>query len=118
MSWDNPRASGIAYAAVVVFIFATRYLNLLPYLFRLTWITLGITTAAEIVGKTLFNSGFASQIRPRKYYVVPKETLDALVGDVHELINFFVIEAQRIVFAENIYASAAVRITLLDTESC
>jgi hypothetical protein len=31
-----------------------------------------------------------------------------MIGDVHELVNFFVIEAQRILFAENVYASGAV----------
>lgn len=30
-----------------------------------------------------------------------------MLGDVHELINFFVIESQRIVFAENVFASLA-----------
>jgi hypothetical protein len=72
--------------------------------------TLGITVAAEIAGKALFSAGFTSQIRPRKYYVLPKETLDSMIGDVHELINFFVIESQRIVFAENVLASTAVSI--------
>jgi hypothetical protein len=69
---------------------------------------LGITIAAEVAGKTLFNSGFATQLRPRKYYTLPRETLDALLGDVHELANFFVIESQRIMFAENVYVSTAV----------
>lgn len=78
--------------------------------FRLTWMALGVTIAAEVAGRTLLNSGLATQLRPRKYYTVPRETLDALIGDVHELINFFVIEAQRILFAENITASAAVSI--------
>jgi hypothetical protein len=69
---------------------------------------LGITIAAEVVGKALLNNGFATQLRPRKYYTIPRETLTAYIGDVHELINFFVIEAQRVLFAENVYASAAV----------
>lgn len=69
---------------------------------------LGITVAAEVAGKTLLNKGLASQMRPRKYYTVPRETLDSMIGDVNELVNFFVIESQRILFAENIYASAAV----------
>lgn len=75
---------------------------------KLTWMTLGVTVLAEIAGKTLFSAGFTSQIRPRKYYVLPKETLDSVIGDVHELINFFVIESQRVVFAENVFVSASV----------
>ncbi len=90
------------------FIFATRYLDILRYAIKLTWVTLAITIAAEVTGKALFSTGFTSQIRPRKYYTVSKETLDSLLGDVNELINFFVIESQRIVFAENVFASAAV----------
>jgi hypothetical protein len=108
LSWDNPRASAIAYLSVVSFIFAARYLDILRYAMKLTWVTLAITVAAEVTGKALFSTGFTSQIRPRKYYTVSKETLNSLSNDIHELINFFVIESQRIVFAENVFASAAV----------
>lgn len=70
---------------------------------------LGVTVAAEVAGKTIMNTGLASQLRPRRYYTVPRETLDVVIGDVHELVNFLVIEVQRIVFAENIWASLTVR---------
>ncbi|KAK0637206.1 Reticulon-domain-containing protein [Bombardia bombarda] len=110
LSWNNPRASAIAYASVISFIFAVRYLDLLRWGLKLTWMVLGITIAAEIAGKALLNNGFATQLRPRKYYTVPRETLDAMIGDVNELINFFVIETQRILFAENLYVSAAAAI--------
>ncbi|OBT41429.1 hypothetical protein VE00_08055 [Pseudogymnoascus sp. WSF 3629] len=106
-SWENPRASALAYAATVVFIFAARYLDLLRYGLKLTWMALGVTVAAEVAGRALFNAGFTSQIRPRKYYTVPKATLDSMTGDLDELINFFVIESQRLLFAENVLASGA-----------
>ncbi|KAL1871028.1 hypothetical protein VTK73DRAFT_2337 [Phialemonium thermophilum] len=107
LSWNNPRASAIAYATIVSFIFAVRYLDVLRWALKITWMALGVTIAAEVAGKALLNSGLTTQLRPRRYYTVSKETLDSLIGDVHELINFFVIEAQRILFAENITASVA-----------
>ncbi|KAI1304562.1 Reticulon-domain-containing protein [Xylaria venustula] len=107
LSWSNPRASAVAYAGVVALIFAVRYLDIVRYFFKLTWMALGITVLAEIAGKVVLGNGLASQLRPRKYYTVSRETLDAAIGDVHELVNFFVIEAQRILFAENIYVSSA-----------
>jgi hypothetical protein len=110
LSWNNPRASAIAYASIVSLIFSIRYLDVLRWGFKLTWMVLAITIAAEVAGKALVNNGFATQLRPRKYYTLPKETLDTVIGDVHELINFFVIEAQRILFAENLTASAAAAI--------
>lgn len=91
----------------MLFIFAARYLPLLRYGLKITWMALGVTVAAEVAGRALFNSGFTSQVRPRKYYTLPKATLDAMTGDLDELINFFVIESQRLLFAENILASAA-----------
>lgn len=108
LSWKNPRASAIAFVSIILFIFGARYLNLLRYAFKLTWMTLGVTVAAEIAGKILFSQGLSSQMRPRKYYTMPRETLDAMIGDVHELVNFFIIESQRILFAENVFASTAV----------
>jgi hypothetical protein len=107
LSWRNPRASAIAYASLVTLIFSVRYLDVLRWTFKITWMVLAITVAAEIAGKTLLNNGFTTQLRPRKYYTIPRETLEAAIGDVHELINFFVIESQRVLFAENVYASAA-----------
>ncbi|KPM36421.1 hypothetical protein AK830_g10149 [Neonectria ditissima] len=107
LSWNNPRASAIAYATIVALIFSARYLDILRWGFKLSWMVLGVTVAAEVVGKAVFNNGLATQVRPRRYYTVPRDTLDTLIGDVHELVNFFVIEAQRIIFAENIAASCA-----------
>lgn len=107
LSWKNPRASGIAYASIVTLIVAARYLDVIRWSFKLSWMALAVTVAAEAAGKLVLNNGLASQLRPRRYYTVSRETLDNLIGDVHELLNFFVIEAQRILFAENIFVSAA-----------
>lgn len=50
----------------------------------------------------------ATRMRPRKYFVIPKESLERFLDDVEQLLNFFVIEFQRIVFAENIWATVGV----------
>lgn len=47
-------------------------------------------------------------MRPRKYYTIPRETLEASLEDAEQFINFFIIEIQRIVFAENVYATIGV----------
>ncbi|KAK4462263.1 Reticulon-domain-containing protein [Cladorrhinum samala] len=107
LSWKNPRATGIAYAATVMFIFAFRYLDLVRYGLKLTWMALGVTIAAEVAGKLVLNNGLTTQFRPRKYYTVPQHKLEAFMGDVTDIINFFVIESQRILFAENVWASVA-----------
>lgn len=69
---------------------------------------LAVTVAAELAGKAVLSNGLASQMRPRRYYTISRQTLDGMIGDVHELVNFFIIEAQRVLFVENVPASAAV----------
>jgi hypothetical protein len=108
LSWENPRATGISYAAIVIFIFATRYVPLVRYGLKLSYMILGVMAAAELAGKMIFSEGFATKMRPRKYYTVPRETLESVMEDLVELANFFVIEFQRVVFAENVYVTIGV----------
>ncbi len=70
--------------------------------------TLGVAVAAEVLGNLVLGQGLSSQLRPKRYFTVSKSTLDSVIGDVHELINFFVIEFQRILFAENVFVTVAV----------
>ena len=65
--------------------------------------------AAELAGQTVLGDGLATKVRPRKYFVIPKDSLERFTGDAEQLINFFVIEFQRILFAENIWATILVR---------
>ncbi|CAK1357141.1 unnamed protein product [Cercospora beticola] len=107
LSWENPRATAISYATIVLSILAFRYVPVAKYAFKALYIVLGITAAAEITGKLVLNQGVATKLRPKKYYTIPQETLDSVIVDAVELCNFFVIEFQRIVFAENVYATVA-----------
>ncbi|KAF2642743.1 hypothetical protein P280DRAFT_468057 [Massarina eburnea CBS 473.64] len=107
LSWKNPRATGISFAAVVLVIFTTRYLNIIRYIFKALYITLGVTASAELAGQLTIGKGVTSQFRPRQYFTIPKASLERLLDDLEQFINFFVIESQRIVFAENVYATVA-----------
>ncbi|KAF2130563.1 hypothetical protein P153DRAFT_366137 [Dothidotthia symphoricarpi CBS 119687] len=107
LSWKNPRATGIAFGVTVMFIFAARYLNVIHYILKGLYITLGATASAELVGQLAIGRGLTTQIRPQQYFTIPKASLERLLDDVEQLINFFVIESQRIVFAENVYATLA-----------
>jgi len=43
LSWKNPRVTAIIYATITTFIFFTRYVPILKYLFKATYIILGST---------------------------------------------------------------------------
>ena len=56
----------------------------------------------------MLSQGIASSMRPKKYYTIPRESLEASLEDVEQLVNFFVIEFQRVLFAENIFHTIVV----------
>ncbi|KAH8689412.1 Reticulon-domain-containing protein [Talaromyces proteolyticus] len=107
LSWERPRATAISFASVVTFILAARYLPLLQWLLKFLYVTLGVTALAEGAGKLILNQGLASSFRPRKYYTLPKETVEGILEDLGQLFDFFLIEFQRILFAENVLHTAA-----------
>ncbi|KAL9119926.1 MAG: hypothetical protein Q9187_003517 [Circinaria calcarea] len=102
LSWRKPRATALSFIFTIFAIFAARYLPALRWTFKALYIVLGITAASEVAGKLILNQGLASSFRPRKYYTIPRESLEASLEDVEQLINFFVIEFQRILFVENL----------------
>jgi len=114
----------------VLFIFAARYLDILRYILKGSYVALFseywncsnckiqradtnvVTAAAELVGHAALGGGLTSRIRPRKYFVIPKDSLQRFSDDFCELLNFFVIEFQRILFAENIWVTVGVSATI------
>ncbi|KAF1967067.1 cell lysis protein-like protein [Bimuria novae-zelandiae CBS 107.79] len=107
LSWKNPRATALSFTSTLIFIFAARYLNLFRYILKAAWVTFGTTAAAELAGQLTIGKGFTSQFRPRQYFTIQKASLERLTDDIEQFINFFVIESQRIVFAENVYTTIA-----------
>lgn len=67
-----------------------------------------MTAAVEVAGHVVFKQGIASSFRPRRYYTIPKETHEAILEDVSQLVDFFLIEFQRVLFAENVVHTVAV----------
>jgi hypothetical protein len=67
-----------------------------------------VTAALEVAGKLLVSQGLASSFRPRRYYTIPKDTLEGILEDVGQLIDFFLIEFQRVLFAENVLHTVTV----------
>ncbi|KAL8968163.1 MAG: hypothetical protein Q9183_002591 [Haloplaca sp. 2 TL-2023] len=113
LSWENPRATSISFLSTILFIFAARYLPALRWTFKVLYLTLGCTAAAELGGRMVLSQGLASSFRPRKYYTIPREALESSLEDVEQLINFFVIEFQRILFAEKPTHTVAAFVTSL-----
>lgn len=67
-----------------------------------------VTVVVEVAGKLVLSRGLVGSFRPRKYFTIPKETLEATLEDLQQLLDFFLIEFQRVLFAENILHTVTV----------
>lgn len=108
LSWERPRNTAISYATVVVTILAARYLPLLRWGLKFLYLSLGLAATMEVVGRAVFSRGITTDARPRKYYTIPKDSIEGVLEDLEQLVDFFLIEFQRILFVENLtYTIAA-----------
>jgi len=104
-TWKFPRATGAVFFSTVLSIIAFRYVNVLRYLFKATYMLFAAVSFLEIAGKPLGAKGVVSSFRPRRYFTVPRQSLERFFENLHDLINFFVLEFQRVLFVENIAAT-------------
>ena len=63
---------------------------------------------AEFAGRSFGPNNFVSRMRPRQYKTVPESTLNATLKDVHDLTQYAVVQAQKVVFAEDLEKTFAV----------
>lgn len=57
---------------------------------------------AEFAGRSFGPNNFVSRMRPRQYKTVPESTLNATLKDIHDFIQYAVVQAQKIIFAEDL----------------
>ncbi|KAM5483678.1 hypothetical protein MaudMau93_006185 [Microsporum audouinii] len=111
--WERPSATASSFATVVLFIVASRYLPLIRWALKFLYLSLGVTASAEVGGRLLFSRGLTSSSRPRKYYTIPKDTVESFLEDLESLVDFFLIEFQRILFVENLSYTVLAFVTAL-----
>ncbi|KAI5821210.1 Reticulon-domain-containing protein [Pyronema omphalodes] len=104
-TWKFPTASGFFFLSTIFTIVAFRYVNVLRYVFKALYMSFGAVTLLEIAGKPLGASGIVSSFRPERYYTVPRESMESVFEHIHELVNFFVLEFQRVIYVENVFTS-------------
>lgn len=101
-TWKYPRTTGLLFASSLAFLLLGHYVNILRYAFKGAYITFAATAAFEYLGRPTTGTGFMTQVRPQRYYTIPRENLEMVFAEIHEFLNFVVLEFQRVIFVENL----------------
>lgn len=73
-----------------------------------------MVSVAEFASRSLGPNSLSARLRPKEYKNVPEATLNATLKDIHDLIQYAVIQAQRIVFGQDLDKTFAVSRILID----
>ncbi|KAF3917364.1 hypothetical protein ABW21_db0202740 [Orbilia brochopaga] len=101
-TWKYPRTTGLLFASSLSLLLLGHYVNILRYAFKGAYITFAATAAFEYLGRPTTGTGFMTQVRPQRYYTIPRENLEMVFAEIHEFLNFIVLEFQRVIFVENL----------------
>lgn len=107
VTWKYPRGSGLIFMSLLSTILAFRFVNVMRYVFKAAYLLLGSVAALEYAGKNLGYKGVVSQMRPRRYYTIPRENIESIFEEIHDFLNFVVVEFQRVAFVENLFTTVA-----------
>ncbi|KAF4499518.1 hypothetical protein FAGAP_4308 [Fusarium agapanthi] len=102
ISWEDPARTIGSYFAALGFMLAVHHMHLTQLVLKTMAIGLGVMSMAEFAGRSFGPNNFVSRMRPRQYKTVPESTLNATLKDIHDLIQYAVVQAQKVIFAEDL----------------
>ncbi|KAK9419044.1 putative Reticulon-domain-containing protein [Seiridium unicorne] len=107
LNWEDPLRTLGSYVGVVSFLLGLHYLPLTQWALKVGATGLGVMSVASFASRSFnsnanSNSNPADRLRPKQYKKVPEATLNATLGDIHDFVQYAVVEAQRIIFGEDL----------------
>ncbi|KAM0817595.1 putative Reticulon-domain-containing protein [Seiridium cardinale] len=107
LNWEDPLRTLGSYVGVLSFLLGLHYLPLTQWALKVGATGLGVMSVASFASRSFnsnanSNSNPADRLRPKQYKKVPEATLNATLGDIHDFVQYAVVEAQRIIFGEDL----------------
>lgn len=69
-------------------------------------------SVAEFTSRSFSENSLSTRLRPKEYRKIPESTLNATLNDIHDFIQYAVVQAQRIVYGEDLNKTFAVRLVI------
>ncbi|KAI1109674.1 Reticulon-domain-containing protein [Nemania sp. NC0429] len=100
ISWENPVRTLGSYLGLLGLIYGVHYLHLTQMVLKIGASGLGAVILVALISRST-KSDFFARARP-EYKQIPESTLNATLKDVHDLAQYSVVEAQKIIYAEDL----------------
>ncbi|KAK2039587.1 hypothetical protein LZ31DRAFT_81163 [Colletotrichum somersetense] len=102
ISWEDPLRTLGTYLGALSVLFGAHYLPLTQWALKATMTTLGVVSVTEFASRSFSSDSLSTRLRPKTYRTVDEGTLNATLRDIHDLIQSGVIQAQKILYGEDL----------------
>ncbi|KAK2051800.1 hypothetical protein LY76DRAFT_527906, partial [Colletotrichum caudatum] len=100
--WEDPLRTLGTYLGALSILFGAHYLPLTQWALKAAMTTLGVVSVTEFASRSFSSDSLSTRLRPKTYRTVDEGTLNATLRDIHDLIQSGVIQAQKILYGEDL----------------
>ncbi|TRX94250.1 hypothetical protein FHL15_004717 [Xylaria flabelliformis] len=100
ISWEDPIRTLGSYFGLLGLLYAVHYLRCTQLLLKICATALGVVSFTSLVSRST-KTDFIAHLRP-EYKEFPETTLNATLNDIHDLVQYLVVEAQKIIYGEDL----------------
>ncbi|KAH7236605.1 hypothetical protein BKA59DRAFT_407091 [Fusarium tricinctum] len=102
INWEDPTRTLGSYLIALSILIGTHYLPLTQIAVKVGAVVFGVISFAELVSRKIGPNTFLSRLRPKEYKTVPEPILNATLRDIHDFIQYAVVQVQKIVFGQDL----------------
>ncbi|KAF9785585.1 hypothetical protein IL306_005599 [Fusarium sp. DS 682] len=102
INWEDPVRTLGSYLVALSILVGTHYLPLTQLTIKVGAVVCGIISLAEFVSRTFGPKTFLSRLRPKEYKTIPEPILNATLRDIHDFIQYSVVQVQKVIFGQDL----------------
>ncbi|KAL5592325.1 hypothetical protein FOBRF1_013351 [Fusarium oxysporum] len=102
INWEDPVRTLGSYLVALSILIGTHYLPLTQLTVKVVAVVCGIISLAEFVSRTFGPNTFLSRLRPKEYKTIPEPILNATLRDIHDFIQYAVVQVQKVIFGQDL----------------
>jgi hypothetical protein len=102
ITWEDPASSLGSFLITLSVLVGVHYIPFTRWLIKVTAIVLGVVSAVEGANQAFGPNTILSRLRPTLYRTIPEHTLNTALQYVHVLTQVAVVQAQRILYCEDL----------------
>ncbi|VUC32101.1 unnamed protein product [Clonostachys rosea] len=111
-SWEDPVRTLGSYIGIMSLLCGAHYMPLTQSALKAGATLLGVTATVEYAHRSFTRNTILARLRPAEYKKIPEPVLNDTLKDVHDLVQYLVVEAQRVVLGENLGRTFGAFVTL------